>query len=236
MNTLIGTYSIEYTSHQDSQYDCVERCHEGRYCKKTHKCTFPGLPVQIVKEEAETIVSSINVECDGSNTCTVRYSCGDIGSIFHEFCIDNCDLFLDPTDPSHPYYNCYSFDLNDPCPQIPPMVIPDPISSSISGDTTFKQYKLLYLNENELHLSSVYPNPFKDQIDITFFAYYTGRLNVYLFNAFGRKVKEHHIITNEGKNLISINVQNFLPSGLYYLIITDEFNNRHSQKLMHINQ
>ncbi|MEI7594973.1 MAG: glycoside hydrolase family 3 C-terminal domain-containing protein [Bacteroidota bacterium] len=73
---------------------------------------------------------------------------------------------------------------------------------------------------------NVFPNPFNDQITLTYFSEESSDAKLNLFDAQGRKVWESALISlNQGNNQLNFSL-NDITSGIYYLRFESQFENK----------
>jgi alkaline phosphatase D len=76
-------------------------------------------------------------------------------------------------------------------------------------------------NEEEFAMLGIYPHPFSDGLLVQFFSYLPGTVACILYDASGRKVKEHTVSTHStGLQHIFLHTEN-IPSGTYLLELKD---------------
>lgn len=73
------------------------------------------------------------------------------------------------------------------------------------------------IQEDQMKVEAVYPNPFRDQISIKYTVKNPGTTQLLLFNATGQTISQHEQEATEGSNNFTIRTSEQLPPGNYVL-------------------
>jgi len=92
----------------------------------------------------------------------------------------------------------------------------------IINDSCFSNYSLIEENSSKEELFNVYPNPFSNQLNIKSNLKHDINCNLKMYNIQGQLIFEKELILG---GISMINLNEFLPSGLYLIkIISDKIN------------
>jgi hypothetical protein len=88
--------------------------------------------------------------------------------------------------------------------------------------------------DNAFRVSSVFPNPFSQQLTIKLTASYAGNAQVNLVNLLGQVVhtERHEFIRGYTPIQVSTAALGLTP-GLYQVVVTDELGNYYTEKIMY---
>mgnify|MGYP002619621290 CR=1 FL=1 len=98
------------------------------------------------------------------------------------------------------------------------------------GATSYSEI-ILVKNENYNEIS-IWPNPVINKLNIASFEATSRHLDLSVFDINGVLVKQsiHHV--DEGFNLVEIEISNEIKSGMYFLLVTDEFGKNETFKFI----
>lgn len=113
------------------------------------------------------------------------------------------------------------------------------IDSDIStnmNSLTMRDIQKIFHNEGwskALLITKVYPNPFKEIFYLEIENQEAEFLEINLFSTTGKHILNKNSYVTKGKNVIFIDVDKSLPSGVYYLKVNDQDGNIHTHKIVH---
>jgi len=243
-----GTVEVTYEQDQDDDLDCPQLCHDGFYCRKKVACNFNGLNGVgrvTIEDKLETQIAVVpDSACDPQNdnddsnngdACTMRYYCGGVGEEhFHEFCHPDCsEGTTPPFDMLVETYACNG--VEGVCPDIMPLVAVDETTTlvdPVTGGYTIR-YTLDIVEDNSFRVSSVYPNPFQDELTIKLTASYDGKATIRMVNLLGQTVHMEEQAFIRGYNPLTVSTAGAQwQNGIYHLIVTDEKQNQFTEKVI----
>ncbi|MBP7183921.1 MAG: T9SS type A sorting domain-containing protein [Saprospiraceae bacterium] len=88
----------------------------------------------------------------------------------------------------------------------------------IDGTTVYSEVRIIKLGNKQIQ-TAVYPNPFKDNININLEIKEYQRLKIQLINVLGEIVEQRAVNGVNGTNFFSLDNLNYLPNGTYTLRI-----------------
>ncbi len=240
--TINGEIVNDYISSQSYEYDCPELCYDGYFCVRRVDCDFsnsshPELGIQNldIKMSMETSFDpNGDEECEtefGGNTvtgCRVKYQCGDEEVI--EFCHPE-PCYGDISG----IYNCQGEFPPTPCGEnVTPVVIENRSQGTDSLGREVVRTDFAIVPDNAFRISSVFPNPFSQQLTIKLTASYAGNAQVNLVNLLGQVVhtERHEFIRGYTPIQVSTAALGLTP-GLYQVVVTDELGNYFTEKIMY---
>ena len=241
--TLTGTVEDEYVSGTDNNSPCNTICHDGEYCQRNLYCKVGGFDRVFGKAVLETTILRKELDdCDPDCTtgqCCVAYQCPpdenqDI-NLIELWCEDlagpgsnECPSmdFLTPPFPC----------AEDPISSCPELFIAPPVVMAIghgNDGTSYTTIQYEILQGDRFEVSKVYPNPFRDQLNIIVRANYSGFVKINIYDSFGRLVKNDELSILNGENNLSIDFGKELSDGMYYLHVIDGKMSEYSTKIIH---
>lgn len=246
IQTIQGEIVSIYVDGQDEQYACPEMCNDGFFCMRMSSCDFSNssmsdLPAVYIETKLETLTKTFNpwIDCDPdvpsgdplAVPCLEEYRCGtslsegDSYSI-HTFCNPNCasGIIEYPCTGSEPV----------PCENFTPVVIENRSQGTDSSGRKIVRTDFAIVPDNAFRVSSVFPNPFSQQLTIKLTASYAGNAQVNLVNLLGQVVhtERHEFIRGYTPIQVSTSALGLTP-GLYQVVVTDELGNYYTEKIMY---
>lgn len=238
--TVQGRIVEEFVSGQSDIYNCAEQCYGGYFCMRSIRCDFsassrPELGVRELKKElsmATELVLDGGSACefcipespvpDGS-PCMVRYFCGgeEVASFCHP---DNNSIGQ--------LYACAG--TPTVCNDFTPLVIESRSTSTGPEGEEVEELSFAIVPDSSFRVSSVYPNPFQEELTIRLTASYAGEAQIKMVNLLGQPVllEERAFIRGYTPIVLDTRSARLLP-GLYVLIVTDGRGGRFTEKVIY---
>ena len=86
--------------------------------------------------------------------------------------------------------------------------------------------------QSDFKINSVYPNPFSNEIKISYDVKVNSSVKINLLGADGKQIKSLSENANEGSNVSTINGLDNLPRGQYIIAVSDGGKNMQSKKVI----
>jgi len=96
--------------------------------------------------------------------------------------------------------------------------------TDFDGKYTYSKKVPVEINDKVFEIESVYPNPFNNSINVNCTVPGGGNITVAICNSIGQPVYNQQLTAEQGINVFTINAIT-IPSGLYFLKITDSMGN-----------
>ena len=114
---------------------------------------------------------------------------------------------------------------------------PDDTEDTLSKVETNQQTNPTALKNSNaastITINEVYPNPFSSSLKINMFAKQSGNVTASLINTLGKVILSRSLNVDEGSNLLALDIEQKMPFGSYFLVVTDELGNRHFHQVIH---
>ena len=88
--------------------------------------------------------------------------------------------------------------------------------------------------ENKSSNISIYPNPFKDVININYKTVVSDEIDIVISDIFGRQIQNDRRKVRSGENILDIKLDGEISSGVYYLSVTKMNGDKETFKILHI--
>jgi hypothetical protein len=246
-----GEIVVSYSANQYDLYDCPELCFDGYYCMKKIDCDFSGSGYDIgiynLKSSLSTTTrfipdgTGVPEYCipeeplgAGSQPCLVEYLC-DGQPISEPFCHPDCTDYSGDNIVDSGIYSCTDdLPVTYCSPGFAPVVIENRSQGTDSLGRKIVRTDFAIVPDNAFRVSSVFPNPFSQQLTIKLTASYAGNAQVNLVNLLGQVVhtERHEFIRGYTPIQVSTAALGLTP-GLYQVVVTDELGNYYTEKIMY---
>jgi hypothetical protein len=161
---------------------------------------------------------------DGSVDCVVEYTSGTFGDEGTVYCVDpDSDnqfnyLLYDSGGYSELYFeNGWSYTILQ---NFPGHFFTNPDEESFKLKTQNRSSNVI--NEKVISPYTIYPNPFQSNFNLYINAKSTGTHSIEIIDISGKIVKNEDFFIPKGEQKIEIHLNEFLPSGFYFLKISDQ--------------